>query len=159
MNALFAGSFHPPTNGHLDIIERAAKLFDTLYVAVMANAQKTYLLSAETRKAMIERATGGLKNVKVVIGDGLTVDTAKRLGCAFLVRGVRDSGDYEYEYRMADLNRRLSGIDTLLLPAKSELSSVSASVICDIARHGGDISAFVPETIKHEFLSAINKGV
>ncbi|MBQ9407918.1 MAG: pantetheine-phosphate adenylyltransferase [Clostridia bacterium] len=155
MKAMFPGSFHPPTLGHMDIIRRAAGMFEKLYVAILINQEKQYLISADARKEMFEKCLGDLDNVEVVTGTGLTVDLARQLGCAFLVRGVRDASDYAYELKLADINRTLSGVDTLFLPARPEISSVASSIVMDIARHGGDISPFVPTEIKDDILSAI----
>ena len=158
MNALFAGSFHPPTNGHLDVIRRAAAIFDTVYVAVMANAEKRYLFSAEKRVKMLEKCTADMPNVRVVQGSGLTVNTAKALGAQALVRGVRDAADYEYEKKLADINYALSGVETVLLPARPELNSLASSIVMDIAQNEGDISAFVPKEILSDILTAIKEG-
>ena len=116
MIALFAGSFHPPTNGHLDVIRRAACMFERVVVAVMVNPEKKYLLSAEERCEMLRRAAAGLDNVEVVWGTGLTAELAKKLGAGVLVRGVRNVTDMEYELQAADVNRMLTGIDTIFLP-------------------------------------------
>ena len=159
MKAVFPGSFHPPTKGHIDIIRRAAKMFDELYVAILVNADKKYLIDAETRGHMLEKCLCDLANVKVVCDGGLTSELAKRLDAEVLVRGVRDAQDFEYEIRLADVNRALTGVDTVLLPAKPEISSISSSIVRDIALHGGDIGAFVPEIIKDDILTAIKKGV
>lgn len=157
MKALFAGSFHPPTNGHISVITRGAKLFDEVVVAVMANPEKTYTISAEKRKALLERCLKNCPNVTVVIGNGLTVTMAKELHADVLLRGVRDTADFEYEKRMGEVNRALSGIESLFLPAEDGLGSVASSVVMDVARHGGDISAFVPEMIKDEIIETIKK--
>ena len=157
MNGLFAGSFSPPTNGHIDIIRRAAPLFDTLYVAVMANPDKQYLFPPAERMEMLSECVGDLPNVSFIVGDGLTSVLARKLKCEMLVRGVRDAADFDYEKKMADMNYALSGIDTLLLPARQSLSQVSSSLILDIARLGGDVSAFVPATVLEHIHTALKK--
>ncbi len=157
MNGLFAGSFSPPTNGHIDIILRAAPLFKTLYVAVMANPDKEYLFPPQERIQMLEECVGQLKNVKLLTADGLTSVLARKLRCGTLVRGVRDATDFDYEKKMADMNFALSGIDTLLLPARQELTQVSSSLVLEIARLGGDVSAFVPDTVLKHINTALKK--
>ena len=159
MKAMFPGSFHPPTVGHMDIIRRAAGMFEKLYVAILVNRDKRYLIGDAERKRMFEKCLGDLGNVEVVIGSGLTSELARELGCGVLIRGVRDVSDYAYELKLADINRTLTGVETLLLPAKPEISAVASSIVMDIAQNGGDISPFVPENIKDDILSAINKGV
>ena len=157
MNGLFAGSFSPPTNGHIDIIRRAAPLFDSLYEAVMANPDKQYLFPPAERLEMLSECVGDLPNVSFIVGDGLTSVLARKLKCEMLVRGVRDAADFDYEKKMADMNCALSGIDTLLLPARQALSQVSSSLILDIARLGGDVSAFVPATVLEHIHTALKK--
>lgn len=157
MKALFAGSFHPPTKGHISVITRGAKLFDEVVVAVMANPEKTYTLSAEKRKDMLEQCLRSYPNVSVVTGNGLTAELAKEFHADVLLRGVRDTTDFEYEKRMGEVNRALSGIESLFLPAEEGLGSVASSVVMDVARHGGDISSFVPAEIKDEIIETIKK--
>ena len=157
MKALFVGSFHPPTKGHISVITRGAKLFDEVVVAVMANPEKTYTLSAEKRKDMLEQCLTAFPNVSVVTGNGLTAELAKELHADVLLRGVRDTTDFEYEKRMGEVNRALSGIESLFLPAEEGLGSVASSVVMDVARHGGDISSFVPAEIKDEIIETIKK--
>ena len=159
MIGMFPGSFNPPTNGHMDIIRRAAKLCDTLYVAILFNAQKTYAFSPQARKEMLERCLADCKNVKVVIGEGLTSALAEELNADALIRGVRDTQDFDYEMKLSDINHMLTGIDTVFLPARAGMGSVASSIVMDIARHGGDISAFVPEEIQNDIISAIKEGV
>ncbi|MCR4622232.1 MAG: pantetheine-phosphate adenylyltransferase [Clostridiales bacterium] len=157
MNGLFAGSFSPPTNGHIDIILRSAPMFETLYVAVMANPDKTYLFSPSERIDMLQECVGTLPNVRLIQGSGLTSILAQKLGCHMLVRGVRDSSDYDYEKKMADMNFALCGVDTLLLPARQSLSQVSSSLVLEIAQLGGDVSKFVPETVLNHIQTALKK--
>ena len=159
MIGLFPGSFHPPTNGHMDIIRRAADLCETLYVAILYNREKQYLFSVEQRKEMLEKCVSDLKNVRVAVGTGLTTALAQELGADVLIRGVRDTADFDYEMKLADVNHALSGIDTLFLPARAGTGSVASSIVMDIALHGGDIGAFVPACIKNDILSAIKEGV
>ena len=158
MIALFAGSFHPPTNGHLDVIRRAAHMFERVVVAVMINPEKKYLLSAEERCEMLRRAAAGLDNVEVVWGTGLTAELAKKLGAGVLVRGVRNVTDMEYELQAADVNRMLTGVDTIFLPARPEHRAVSSSIVVDVARHGGNIDGMVPEPIRNDIRRWFSAG-
>ena len=158
MIALFAGSFHPPTNGHLDVIRRAACMFERVVVAVMINPEKKYLLSAEERCEMLRRAAAGLDNVEVVWGTGLTAELAKKLGAGVLVRGVRNVTDMEYELQAADVNRMLTGVDTIFLPARPEHRAVSSSIVVDVARHGGNIDGMVPEPIRNDIRRWFSAG-
>ena len=162
MNALFAGSFHPPTNGHLDIIERSAKLYDKLFVAVMYNAEKQYTISVDDRIRMLQKITEHLKNVEIVSDVHLTSEFAKKLECGVLVRGLRSVQDYEYELPIANANRILFGIETVFLPCRPENTWISSTILNDVLRHGGDISKMVPESIKNDILRAqarTSKGV
>lgn len=157
MKALFAGSFHPPTNGHISVLKRAAGLYDEVVAAIMVNAEKTYTISAEQRREMLEKCLTGIPNVKVVVGSGLTVNLAKELHADVLLRGVRDTADFEYEKRIAEVNRALTGIETLLMPAEDGLGSVASSLVMDVARNGGDIGPFVPPEIKQDIIDTIIK--
>ena len=159
MKALFAGSFHPPTLGHIDLIKEASGMFEGVIVAIMINAEKKYTISAEMRKQMLEKCLSEYKNVTVVIGTGLTCALAKELGAGVLVRGLRDSSDFDYEKRIADLNRRQTGIETVFIPSKPEYACIASSFVTDIARHGGKITDMVPEQIEQDILTAITKGV
>lgn len=155
--AIYAGSFCPPTNGHMDIIERGAALYDRLIVAVLANPDKKYLLSAQKRVEMLERCTAHLPNVQVLRDDGLLVDVAKRCGAGVILRGVRGVSDLEYEMQLAVANRKLSGIETVFLPSSLESSYLSSSIVNACAMHGGDISAMVPECIIQDIREAHGK--
>lgn len=162
MNALFAGSFHPPTKGHLDIIKRAACLYDKVYVAIMYNAEKTYTLSLEDRVSMLEKVTLDLENVEIVYDTGLTAEFAKKLGCGVLIRGLRNSQDFEYELPIAHANRKVLGIETVFLPCEPEHMWISSTIVNDLVRHGGDIKNLVPEEITEDILRAqrrTSKGV
>lgn len=158
MIALFAGSFHPPTNGHLDVIRRASCMFERVIVAVMVNPEKKYLLSAEQRCEMLRRAAAGLDNVEAVWGTGLTAELAKELGAGVLVRGIRNVTDMEYELQAADVNRMLTGIDTVFLPSKPEHRAISSTIVMDVARHGGSFDGMVPEPIRNDIRRWFSAG-
>ena len=151
MIACYPGTFDPITKGHLDIICRSAKLVDELIVLIMRNPRKTCLFTEEERKTMIEeclKETGAPANVRVVIGTGLTVSYAQKLGCRAIVRGIRAVTDYEYELQQATANMMLAeNIETIFFIAKPEFSFLSSSVVKEIAANQGDISALVPACI------------
>ncbi|MBQ1877758.1 MAG: pantetheine-phosphate adenylyltransferase [Erysipelotrichaceae bacterium] len=147
--AIYAGSFDPITLGHLDIIERGSVLFDELIILLMVNEEKNSLFSMEERKKMIEDSTRHLKNVRVEIGDGLTVEVARSLDCRILLRGIRAVTDYEYELQLATANMTLEPeIETVFLVSKPYLSFLSSSTVKTIAKNHGDISMFVPENVR-----------
>jgi pantetheine-phosphate adenylyltransferase len=144
--ALFAGSFDPPTRGHIDIIERAAKLFKMLYVGVAKNSGKhKVLLTVEERVAVLKKVFKGQDHIKIVIIEGLTVDFAKENHVDVLVRSLRNGDDFSYEASIAYANKQLSGIETLFLASDPIYSAINGSIVREIAWAGGDISSFVPE--------------
>lgn len=147
-HAVYPGAFDPPTFGHLDIIKRSAPLFDLLIVAVMENPQKQSFFTPKERKAMLEVLCKDFDNVKVVIGNGLTVDLAKAHNAAYLVRGIRAIMDYEYELQIASANMIIgNGIETIFFLARPEHSYLSSTIARSIAENHGDISKFIPEPI------------
>ena len=142
------GSFDPMTNGHLDIVERAAGLFDQVIVAVLVNPTKTSLLSLETRVAACASAVAAWSHVRVERFDGLLVNFARQHDACAVVRGLRSGGDFDYEWPMARMNREmLPSLDTVLLSASPQWAHVSASLVRDIHRLGGDIVPFVPTAV------------
>ena len=141
---LFPGSFDPFTLGHADIVRRALGLFDEIVIAVGYNEQKQGWMSVEERVAAIKKLYAGEPRVRVESYTGLTVDFAKEHGITTIVRGVRTTADFEYEVQMADVNRQLTGIETVLLPASPQLASLSSSVVRELAHLGHDISKFLP---------------
>ena len=150
-NAIYPGSFDPITIGHLDIIKRASKQFDTLYVAIMDNPCKHYLFDIEDRIELIKKCVKGMKNVKVITDDGLTVKLANKLKCKAIIRGVRALTDYENELALASANMKLdSNIETYLLVSKPELSFLSSSIAKEIGSYGGDISHIIPKSILND---------
>lgn len=144
---LFAGSFDPLTMGHLDLIERAEKLFDRVVVAVMINSAKKSLFSPEERAAMIEKCTSGKRKVSVITDSGLTVLAAKRLGAGVLLRGIRGEGDAGMEAQIAAANRKISGMETLTLFTDPKYSLMSSTVVRDVLKNGGPIEGMVPDAI------------
>jgi len=141
---LFPGSFDPFTLGHADIVRRALLLFDEIVIAVGYNEQKQGWMSVEERVAAIKKLYAGEPRVTVESYTGLTVDFARECGATAIVRGIRTTADFEYEVQMADVNRQLTGIETVLLPASPQLASLSSSVVRELAHFGHDISKFLP---------------
>ncbi len=144
MKVLFPGSFDPFTLGHDDIVRRALMLFDEVVVAIGYNEQKSGWKPVEERIASIRKLYEDEPRVRVESYTGLTVDFAKEQGITAIIRGVRTTKDFEYELQMADMNRRLTGIETILLPASPEFASLSSSLVRELARFGRDISTFLP---------------
>ncbi len=146
--ALFTGTFDPFTLGHLDILERALKLFDKVEVTVATNANKVTLLTAEERCSVINASIAHLENVSVATFEGLVVEYARRRKAVALIRGLRQAGDFEYERPMAIANRKMHpGLETVFLLPSEQHSFVSSTIVRDIHRWGGDVSAFVPEPV------------
>lgn len=143
--AVFPGSFDPPTLGHVDVIERAAALFEEVVVAVAENAAKLPMFAPQERVELI-RASVSAPNVRVEAVDGLVADFAQRIGAATLIKGVRDSGDAQGELALALINRHL-GVDTVLLPCAQEMAHISSSFVRDISRHGGDVTSLVSPAV------------
>ena len=151
IKAIYPGTFDPITIGHLDIIDRAAKTYDKLIVAVMDNPSKHCTFTKEERIELIKKCTKDYPNVKVILGEGLTVDFAKKLDCKVIIRGIRAVTDYEYELAQATANMNLnSDIETVLLVSKPELSFLSSSIAKEIAKFGGDIKPYIPKPIIKE---------
>jgi pantetheine-phosphate adenylyltransferase len=138
------GSFDPVTNGHLDIIGRAAGLFDELVVAVGVNSSKRRLFTAEERLDMLVEASREHANVTVAGFDGLLTDFCREQGVGTIVKGVRAIGDVDYELQMAQMNSRLSGVETVFLPTAPAYSFVASSLVKEVASFGGDVSGLVP---------------
>ena len=147
--AVFPGSFDPLTLGHVDIIKRAVPLFDEIIIAVGVNATKKYMFNLEERMAFITDTFKDEAKVKVDKYETLTVDYCKSQQADFILRGLRNPADFEFEKAIAQTNRRLSGIETVFLLTSAETSFISSSIIRDIIRNGGDVSALVPTSVKH----------
>lgn len=149
---LFTGSFDPMTNGHLDLIERASKLFDKLYVGIFYNPHKMGFLPIESRKKTVEKAVGHLKNVEVMAShDELVVDVARKLGVQVLVRGLRNATDLQYEASFDYYNHQLeSELETIYLHSRLEHIHISSSAVRELLKFGQDISGYVPNTVLEE---------
>lgn len=149
--ALYPGSFDPITIGHLDIIERSAKIFDKVVIAILINPRKTPSFSAEKRKEMIERSVTHLQNVEVVVSSDLAIEVAKAHDAKILIRGIRAVADYEYELQQATTNMALDEeIETLFLVARPEYSFLSSSVAKELARYHCNLTKILPEAIIEE---------
>ena len=156
--ALYAGSFDPVTNGHLDIIQRAAVLFDRLIVAVAPNSAKKALFSEAERLEMLREVCAGLAKVEIATLEGLLVDFAARQGAAVIVRGLRAVSDFETELQMASMNRSLNPqLETVFLMTSPEYHYLSSSIVKEIAQHGGDVSKFVPPGIERKLSERLGR--
>lgn len=160
-SAIYPGSFDPLTNGHLDILERAAKMFEKVYVTVAVNNQKTSVFTGDERVALIEEAIKDEEwKDKIVIEQftGLLIDFARKKKVNVLLRGVRQISDFEYEFRMALTNRRLAPeIDTLFLMPDEQLTFISATIVKEVAAWGGDLSSFVPSHVANALRKKFSK--
>lgn len=151
MKALYPGSFDPITYGHLDVLKRARKVFDQLTVAVVENPRKQALFSAEERRRLVEEALKevGITDVPVITYSGLLIECAKGLGVAAIVRGLRATSDFDYEFQMALTNRDLdSDIETVFFMTAGRYSFLSSSIVKEVKRYGGDVSKFVPRCVE-----------
>ena len=148
LRAIYPGSFDPVTNGHIDIIKRAAAISDELIVGVLQNKAKTPLFSVEERVIILREVTKNLKNVKIMTFEGLLIDFAAQMDAKVIVRGLRAITDFEYELQMSQTNRKLNAdIETLFLTTSLEYSFLSSTTVKEVASFGGDISQFVPEFV------------
>ena len=148
IKAVYPGSFDPPTNGHLDLIERGSKIFDELVVAILRNPEKDPLFSVTDRRQMLESMTEGFDNVSVDTFHGLTVDYALRVEARAILRGIRAISDYEYELQMALMNRKLQpGLETVFMMPAEKYSYLSSRLVREVAELGGAIDCLVPELV------------
>ncbi|MEI5988780.1 phosphopantetheine adenylyltransferase [Enterococcus termitis] len=147
--ALFPGSFDPLTNGHLDLIERSTKIFDKVIIGVFVNTNKTALFTLEEKLFLIKEAVADLENVEVIAQETqLTVESAAQLGANFLIRGIRNVKDYEYEKDIAMMNHHLAPeLETVFLLADEAYAHVSSSLLKEVLKFGGDVSAYLPKSI------------
>ena len=148
--ALFPGSFDPITLGHYDIIKRGVHLFDEIIVAIGINAEKKYMFSLEERQEFIKEAFKSEPKVKVVTYKGLTVDFCKEIGVEFILRGLRNPADFEFEKAIAHTNRSLSEIETVFLLTSAKTSYIASSIVRDVIRNNGDYTKLVPDSVKIE---------
>ena len=157
--AVYPGSFDPVTNGHLDIIKRAAKTFDKVYVAILTNSAKSPKFSMDERIDWLERATKEMTNVEIVSFSGLLVDFAKEIGANIIIKGLRAVSDFEYEFQMALTNRKLQpDIETMFLMTNGRYSYLSSSIVKEIANYGGSLEGFVPDFMIEEIYEKIKKN-
>ena len=152
--AVCPGSFDPVTNGHVDVISRAAALYDELVVAVLVNPGKAELFSVDERMGLLRDAVAELPNVTVDSFQGLLVDYCRHHGIPVIVKGLRAVGDFEYELQMAQMNRELAGIETLFVPTAPQVGHLSSSLVKQIATFGGDVSSLVPKAVLDRLLKA-----
>lgn len=146
--AVFPGSFDPLTLGHKDIVERGATIFDEIIVGIGHNTEKSYLFSIEKRKEFITQCFQDNSKVKVMDYQGLTIDFCKSVGANYLLRGVRNNGDFEFEKAIARTNRELSNIETVFLLTSIQTSFISSSIVREIIRNKGDYKRFVPDCVR-----------
>lgn len=146
--ALFPGSFDPLTLGHYDIIRRGVTLFDEVIVAIGINAEKKYMFSLEERTQFIKDAFADEPRIKVVTYKGLTVEFCKEIGVGFILRGLRNPADFEFEKAIAHTNRKLSEIETVFLLTAAKTSFISSSIVRDVIRNNGDYTKLVPNTVR-----------
>lgn len=151
--AIYPGSFDPVTFGHLDVITRSAKIVDELIIGVLQNGSKNQLFSVAERVNMLEEATSGLPNVKIKSFQGLLIDFARQEECQVIIRGLRAITDFEYELQMAQTNRIMAPmLDTMFLTTSLEYAYLSSSTVKEVARHHGDLSHFVPESVAKKLM-------
>jgi len=148
VKAIYPGTFDPPTNGHIDLIQRGSKLFEHLTVAILKNPVKNPLFTVEERVEMLREATSTLENVSVATFDGLMVDFARQLGAKAALRGIRAISDYEHEFQMALMNRRLAPeIETVFLQPAGRYSFISSRMLKEVFSFGGDVTGLVPPNV------------
>lgn len=156
-SAVFPGTFDPPTNGHLNVIERGSRLFDKLDVVVACNPDKNSLFTPEERLGMLEELTGHLENVTVHLWDRLIVEYAEKNSANILLRGIRNNNDFAYEFDLSLMNHNLdSNIETLFLPTEAKYVIVRSSSIKELAQFGGDISGMVPPIVERALRQKYN---
>jgi pantetheine-phosphate adenylyltransferase len=159
VKALYPGTFDPPTNGHVDLIQRGSKLFQHLTVAILKNPVKNPLFTLEERVEMLRESTSTLENVSVATFDGLTVDFARQLGAMALLRGIRAISDYEHEFQMALMNRRLAPeIETVFLQPAGRYSFISSRMLKEVFSFGGDVTGLVPPNVLKRLRGRMGMG-
>lgn len=157
--AIYPGTFDPITNGHIDLVKRAAKLFDEVTLAIATSARKQPLFTLEERVKLAEQALAGIDNVKVAGFTGLLADYAKKQGATVLIRGVRVVADFEYEYQLASVNRELNPeLESVLFTPDAKLGHISSTIVRDVAAHYGDVSHFVPPAVEQALVNKFKKN-
>ncbi|MEK9779343.1 MAG: pantetheine-phosphate adenylyltransferase [Gammaproteobacteria bacterium] len=158
IKAIYPGSFDPITNGHIDVIKRASRIFDQVTIAVSQNINKKSFLSEKEKIEAINLSLEGLKNVEVIAFDSLLVEFAKKINAQIILRGLRAVSDFEYEFQLAGMNKHLNkNIETFFLTPSEEFSNISSSLVREILMLGGDISSFVPQKVEKILLSKLKK--
>lgn len=145
--AIYPGSFDPLTNGHVDIVKRGLKMFDRVIVAITNNPQKSHFFSAEERIALCKESIGEQEGLEYEANDGLIVDFARLKGVHVLLRGVRAVSDFEYEFQIAGMNRKLSGVETVFMVTSEDSFYVASRLVREVASYGGDVSSMVPAPV------------
>jgi len=159
MVVIYPGSFDPVTYGHLDIIDRCAKKFDKVIVAILKNSSKKCTFTVEERMKLLEKTLEKYDNVEVDCFSGLLVEYARQKNCSLIVRGLRAVSDYEYEMQMAHVNNKLAAdVETIFMVSREKFSYLSSSIVKEVAMFGGDISCFVPECVEKALKEKINGG-
>ena len=159
VKAIYPGTFDPPTNGHLDLIERGAKLFDHLTVAILVNPVKNPLFTLQERVEMLKEVAAGIGNVSVATFDGLMVEFARQQGAMAVLRGIRAISDYEYEFQMALMNRRLAPeIETVFLQPAGRYSFVSSRLVKEVFSLGGDVTGLLPPNVLKRLRERLSNG-
>jgi pantetheine-phosphate adenylyltransferase len=160
VTAIYPGSFDPPTNGHLDLIERGSKIFDELIVAILRNSEKNPVFGLAERRLMLEAMTADFSNVRVDTFDGLTVDYALRVKADAILRGIRAISDYEYELQMALMNRKLHPeLETVFMMPAEQYSYLSSRLVREIAQLGGSIQGLVPEMVEQRLKEKLDPAI
>jgi pantetheine-phosphate adenylyltransferase len=158
--AIYPGTFDPPTNGHLDLIERGSKIFDELVVAILRNPEKAPLFGLSERKRMLEEMTEGFRNVSIDTFDGLTVDYAATVEASAVLRGIRAISDYEYELQMALMNRKLRPeLETVFMMPAEQYSYLSSKLVREVAQLGGSVSCLVPPMVEQRLKEKLDPAI
>jgi pantetheine-phosphate adenylyltransferase len=159
VKALYPGTFDPPTNGHVDLITRGSKIFSHLIVGVLVNSDKNPLFSIEERVEMLKEVTSSIPNVTIATFDGLMVEFARQQGASAVLRGIRAISDYEYEFQMALMNRRLAPeIETVFLQPAGRYSFLSSRMLKEVFSLGGDVTGLVPPNVLKRLRTRLNNG-
>ena len=158
ITAIYPGTFDPVTNGHIDIVARAARLYHKVIVAVAVNSNKAPLFTIEQRVELLQEVMAEFENVSIIGFDNLLVDCARQQGANVILRGLRAISDFEYEFQLAGMNRRLSPeLETMFLTPAEQYEFISSSMIKEIARLGGNVSEFVPEIVQHQLIEKFKR--